>query len=212
MSEGASSAWVYYIDESYDDKKFCLTAVGLKVGTWRGAYEAVREYRRGLKESDGVRFRTEIHARDLTRGRGELGPKVVGKWRRSRIFYELLELTASLPDVHIINVCLERMGRSDAQLDAWDRLLNRLNRLAEGRNRQENAKRRGLIASVRAVLPASVSDDMERRLIPYSAHALVIADRGHEAEIVRLRRKLSVVNYIPSKFGSWGASLSRTSR
>lgn len=209
MSEGTSSAWIYYIDESYDAAKFCLTAIGLKVATWRMAFDAVREYRRQLRETDGVRLRTEIHARELTRGRGELGPSIVGKWRRSRIFLELLELTASLPDVHVVNICLDRTGRSDPQLDAWDRLLNRLNRLAEGRNRQENALRRKLVANIRGKATADVSEQLERRLVPYSAHAMIIADLGHEQEIVRLRRKLSVMNYIPSRFGSWGDASSK---
>lgn len=202
MSDGSSSTWIYYIDESYDSAKFCLTAMGLKAATWRTAFDAVREYRKQLKESDHVWLRTEIHARELTRGRGQLGPEIVGKWRRSRIFFELLELAAPLPDVHLVNICLDTSGRSDPQLDAWDRLLNRLNRLAEGRNRQENAKRRNLLAEVRKGVSAEAAHEMERRMVPYSAHALIIADRGHEEKIIRLRRKLSVINYIPSKPGA----------
>lgn len=95
MSNGSSSAWIYYVDESCDVGKFCLSTVGLKISTWRTAFDAVKEYRRGLKDSDAVLLRTEIHARDLARGRGSLGPTVIGKWRRSRIFCELLELTAA---------------------------------------------------------------------------------------------------------------------
>ncbi len=204
MSDGTASAWIYYIDESYDSARFCLSALGLKTSTWRIAFDAVKEYRRGLKESDSVLMRAEIHARDLTRGRGQLGPEVVSKWRRSRIFLELLQVVASLPDAHLINVCLDRSGRRDPQLDAWDRLLNRLNRLAEGRNRQENALRRGWLAGVKGTVPAATYDAIERRVVPYSAHALLLADQGHEQEIVRLRRKLSVMNYVPSRFGSWG--------
>ncbi|CAN5527436.1 hypothetical protein BH09GEM1_BH09GEM1_00260 [soil metagenome] len=45
--------------------------------------------------------------------------------------------------------------------------------------------------------------------MPYGAHALLIADQGHEQDIIRLRRKLSVLNYIPSRFGSWGTSSSK---
>jgi hypothetical protein len=140
MSQGSSSTWIYYIDESYDSSMFCLSALGLKVSTWRVAFDAVKEYRKRLKDSDGVLLRAEIHARDLCRGRGALGPKTVGKWRRSRIFYELLQLTASLPDAHLFNVCLDTAGRKDPQLDAWDRLLNRINRMCEERNRRENAQ------------------------------------------------------------------------
>lgn len=207
MSDGVSSAWIYYVDESYDDERFCLTALGFKIGTWRVAFEAVKQYRISLKQSDEVLLRTEIHARELTRGRGYLGPRTIGKWRRSRIFFELLQLTAALPDVHLFNVCLERSGRADPQLDAWDRLLNRLNRLAEARNRQENALRRQLLAEAKQSMKPTRFDQLERRVVPYSAHALLIADQGHEQEIVRLRRKLSVHNMIPSKFGSWGSGV-----
>ena len=123
-----------------------------------------------------------------------------------RIFFELLQVVAALPDAHLVNVCLDRQGRSDPQLDAWDRLLNRLNRLAEGRNRQENSFRRSLLAEARGVVKNTTYDALERRLVPYSAQALLVADQGHEQEIIRLRRKLSIVNYIPSRFGSWGSS------
>jgi hypothetical protein len=209
MSDGTASTWIYYIDESYDSEKFCLSALGLKVATWRTAFDAVKEYRRGIKESDGVLMRAEVHARDLTRGRGSLGPMAIGKWRRSRIFYELLQVVASLPDAHLINICLETTGRHDPQLDAWDRLLNRLNRLAEGRNRQENALRRSLLAEAKGAVKPISYDALERRLVPYSAHALLVADQGHEQEIIRLRRRLSVVNYVPSRFGSWGSAPSK---
>lgn len=203
-SVGASSTWIYYVDESYDEMKFCLSALGLKSSSWRTAFDAVKEYRKGIRDSDGILLRTEIHARDLTRGRGALGPRVVGKWRRSRIFYELLELIASLPDVHLFNVSLEVAERADPQLDAWDRLLNRLNRMCEGRNRQENARRRKWLSQLNKAVSGETYEEVERRLIPYSAHALIIADFGRELEIVRLKRKLSIVNYIPSRFGSWG--------
>jgi hypothetical protein len=209
MSAGTSSTWVYYIDESYDSEKFCLSALGLRAATWRAAFEAVKEYRSELKESDGILLRTEIHARDFTRGRGILGPEVVGKWGGSRIFYESLQLVASLPDAHLINVCLDRAGRRDPQLDAWDRLLNRLNRLAEERNRQENSLRRSLLAEVKAKLAPAAYVDVERRMVPYSANALLIADQGREQEIIRLRRKLSVVNFVPSRFGSWSGGRSK---
>lgn len=204
VTDADASTWLYYVDESYDTDRFCLAAVGLKAGTWRGAFDRVKAYRRQLKDSDGVFLRTEIHARDLVAGRGELGSRVIGKWRRSRIFYELLELVASLPHVHLFNICLERSGRRDPQLDAWDRLLNRINRMCEERNRQENARRRGWLRELRSagVAPATC-DELDRRLLPYSAHAMILADKGRETEIVRLKRRLTVMNYVPSRFGAW---------
>lgn len=203
MSYGTSTTWIYYVDESYDDNKFCLTAMGLKSTTWREAFNQVKEYRRGLKASDGVLLRSEIHARELTRGRGRLGPDIITKWRRSRIFYETLQLIASLPDVHLFNVCLDKRGRTDPQLDAWDRLLNRLNRTCEETARRENVNRRNLISDLPDTTPESVKTDLENRISPYYARAILVADRGRETEIVKLRRKLSVNNLIPSQFGGW---------
>lgn len=177
--------------------------MGLKISTWRQAFDSIKEYRRDLKQTDGVLLRSEIHARELVKGKGRLGPQMVTKYRRSRIFYETLELIASLPDVHIINICLDVPDRRNPQLDAWDRLLNRINRTCDEMNRRENANRRQLLHR----LQPHVSDDdyssIYRRLIPYSAHAFVIADEGHEAEIIRLKRKLTVFNHVPSRLGAW---------
>jgi hypothetical protein len=209
VTDGASTTWIYYIDESYDHERFCLTALGLKGATWRAAFEKVKEYRRNLKTSDGVLLRTEVHARELVRGRGKLGPQVLGKWRRSRIYLEMLELTAALPDAHLFNVCLLKTGRRDPQLDAWDRLLNRINRRCEQLNNHEGANRRNWLANVKEIVDQRTFSEIERRLVPYSSHALIIADRGREEEIVRLRRKLSVANFVPSKFGSWSGAATR---
>lgn len=209
MTLGASTTWLYYVDESYDSEHFCLSALGLKSSSWRVAFDQIKEYRRELKTSDSVLLKTEIHARDLVRGRGRLGPSIVTKWRRSRIFFELLELIASLPDAHIFNICLKKAGRSDAQLDAWDRLLNRLNRTCEERIRSENAYRRSLIAELSEDMNTKTKDDIEARISPYYARAIIIADRGRETEIVRLRRKLSIANFIPSQYGSWGSDVTR---
>lgn len=203
MSSGASTTWLYYVDESYDDTKFCLSAMGLKSATWRLAFNQVKEYRQQLKASDDVLLRTEIHARKLTRGRGRLGPSIVTKWRRSRIFHEVLQLIASLPDVHLFNVCLDKPGRIDAQLDAWDRLLNRLNRTCEEATRRENAERRTLIADLPDSTSTAMKSEIERRISPYFARAILVSDRGREPEIVKLRRKLSVNNLIPSRYGGW---------
>lgn len=206
MSSGTSTTWLYYVDESCDDEKFCLSALGLKSSSWRDAFDQIKECRRQLKVSDGVLLRTEFHARELTRGRGRLGPTIVSKWRRPRIFYETLQLIASLPDAHLFNICLDKRGRSDVQLDAWDRLLNRLNRTCDETARRENATRRNLIAGLPETTTQNLLHEIERRLCPYSARAILVSDRGRETEIIKLRRKLSVNNLIPSRYGGWGGA------
>lgn len=209
MTRGSDSTWLYYVDESHDDDKFCLVGLGLRINQWRNAYERVKQFRSDLRVSDGVRTTVEIHARDLVAGRGNLaweadGTRIpIGRRRRAQIYSELLALAASLPSVHMINICIDVKGRKDPELDAWDRLFNRLNRTAEERNRQEEKMRTALLRRVQPHLPARDFGRLEDRLVPYGAHVLLIADEGRQKDIARMRRKMAVVNYVPSRFGVW---------
>jgi hypothetical protein len=210
MTRGSDSTWIYYVDESHDDEKFCLTAWGLRINQWRNAYEAVKRFRTELRASDGIRTNVEIHARDLVSGRGNLawekdGTRIpIGRRRRAQVYAEFLKLIASLPSVHIVNICLDVKGRKDPELDAWDRLFNRLNRTAEARNRQEDKIRDALLRRVQGHLLDKDFDRLGERLAPYGAHVLLIADEGRQGDIARMRRKMAVVNFVPSRFGDWG--------
>lgn len=208
-SYGSSSTWLYYVDESYDASKFCLSAIGLKSSTWKAAFDSVKAYRTQIKQTDGIYIRKEIHATKFVAGRGKISPNTVSKWRRARIFHDILQLIASLPDVHLFNVCLDVSGRRDPQLDAWDRLLNRVNTRCEKIAIRENSSRRSLLQKVEGVVSQTDYNSVERRLIPYSSHAIVIGDEGRELEITKLRRKLSVFNPVPSQYGSWGTSTTK---
>jgi hypothetical protein len=53
MSDGSASGWIYYIDESYDAGLFCLSALGLKLGTWRTAFEVVKALSPTTQRSGG---------------------------------------------------------------------------------------------------------------------------------------------------------------
>ena len=70
-----------------------------------------------------MNIRKELHATELVGGRGNLGPSVVTKFRRSQILREALQVTADLPGVSIINVCCAKSRESVA----FERLLNRIN-------------------------------------------------------------------------------------
>jgi hypothetical protein len=106
----------------------------------------------------------------------------------------------------VINICLKTAGRKDPQLDAWDRLLNRIERTLREIEGRELRHRIHVIAT----LPADFSDEMrasmETRLHAYRARALIFADQGRETEITRAFRKMSVFNPIPSQFGEWTGS------
>lgn len=196
------SAFLIYVDESYNDDIFCLSGLLLKSDHWREAFQMVKDHRAQLKADHGVLLRKEIHARDLVAGRGRLGPKDIGKWQRSRIFHGLLGLVARLPKVRLFNVALPFKGEADPQLKAWDRLLNRIDRTLRDVEEREADVRRRILQVVQSHASKDLADSAELRLA-YSAQAIVIADEGRDVEITRVFRKMSVHNPIPSDRGTW---------
>ncbi|MGO8901969.1 MAG: DUF3800 domain-containing protein [Isosphaeraceae bacterium] len=195
----------FYVDESYDDTKFCLSAISIRHSDWKQCFDAVKAHRQRLKADHGIFVRKEIHARDLVSGRGRISPegKPVGKWMRSRIFYSLLQLVARLPGVLVFNICLDKVGCRDPHLKAWDRLINRIERtMLEFDNRELHARAK-IIASVRDHLPGKELEFLESRLNIYRSRAFIVSDEGRENEIIKALRKMGVINYIPSQFGQW---------
>ncbi len=132
-----------------------------------------------------------------------LSREQIGKWVRSRIFLGMLELTAGLPGVQLFNVCLDRQGRADPQLDAWDRLLNRLERTMLEMENRETRMRTRLMQSVRDKLSEEDAELIGTRLMIYRARAFIIADEGREPEITRAFRRMHVHNPVPSQYGVW---------
>lgn len=196
---------IYYIDESYDKTKFCLSAISIRYTTWVECFERVRNHRKQLKETHGLFMRKEIHATDFVRGRGRISKVPIPKWTRARIFKSFLQLISELPNVQILNICLPQHGLADAQMKAWDRLTNRIEagmRIAE---QSEVPLRQGLIQKL-SIAEGMKAGDIEAcgsRLADYKARAVIIADEGREGEITKALRKMHVHNLIPSQFGQW---------
>ena len=201
----------FYVDESHDAEKFCLSAISLRHSTWREAFHEIRAHRLHIRETHGIFLRTEIHARKLVAGRGHLGKQVVAKWTRSRIFLGLLQLVARLPDVQVFNVCIPNRGIADAQMTAWDRLINRIERTMRRMEEQEHPLRDNLAAAVSGIaqtdatvgLSQEMADKIAKRLEIYRARAFIIADEGREREITTAIRRMHVFNPIPSRYGEW---------
>lgn len=194
----------FYVDESYDDARFCMSAIGIRHTDWHDCFARVRQHRSVLKQDHGIFIRKEIHAHEFVSGRGRVSEKQIGKYQRARIFEGLLQLVAQLPNVMVINVCLDRKGRANPQMDAWDRLLNRIERTLLAMEEREIPLRRDLTAKLPADLPDDVRHPLETRVNDYRARAVIVADEGREIEITRALRKMNVFNPIPSRFGSWG--------
>jgi hypothetical protein len=199
---------LFYIDESFDSDKFCLSAIGIRHSEWRECFHRVRQHRSLLKEDFGIFMRKELHSHEFVAvRRGRISDRIIGKHDRTRIFEGLLRLVAQLPNVLIINICLDRKGRSDVQLDAWDRLMNRIERMMLAFEERELPLRRDLISEAGGSLSDTRKHQLEIRLNLYRPVALILADQGREVEITRALRKMSVYNPIPSMVGDWGGGV-----
>src|SRR5687768_7113630 len=99
----------FYVDESYTLEKFCLSAISIRHSDWHRCFQIVKEHRKALRFDHGIYIRKEIHARELVSGRGRIvpEPKVISKGQRVMIFYNLLRLVASLPNVWVFNVAMD---------------------------------------------------------------------------------------------------------
>lgn len=152
------------MDESWDANKICLSAFCMRHRDWRPSFEAVKDHRKRLKQEHGLYIRKEIHAHEFVSGRGEIAPQIIPKHTRSRIFFGLLNLLAKLP-VRLFNICLDIKGRRDPQLDAWDRLLNRIERCMLEFDRTESVVRRRLIAGFPPADEIAGAEDITKRLL-----------------------------------------------
>jgi hypothetical protein len=176
----------FYVDESYDTEKFCLSAISIRYIDWKKSYELVRDYRRKLRDQYGLYIRQEIHARDLVAGRGKISPKIISKRDRARIFCGLLSVIAKLPRVWVFNICLDVNRFQDVQIEAWDRLLNRIER---------------------TMLEADKRWYETLRI--YRPRAMIFSDEGKEMQITGAFRKMGVYNPIPSHYGRWATGATK---
>ncbi|MEP4884808.1 MAG: DUF3800 domain-containing protein [Alphaproteobacteria bacterium] len=112
-----------YIDDSYERPYITFSAVAVPATQWLTTFRAIRDWRRRLKETDGIFVQKEFHATEFIGGRGRLGPKIITKYRRSQIFRNAFQLLNSLDGVRVFNVC--RTSQHDW---AFERLLTRIER------------------------------------------------------------------------------------
>jgi hypothetical protein len=112
-----------YIDDSQDNPLYCFSALAVPADHWLDTFREVKEWRRGLRTSDGIFITKELHAWKFVSGRGRISDRVVTKGRRCNLFHGSLDFIAGLTDIKLFNVCLH-----DRQDWAFERLLNRINR------------------------------------------------------------------------------------
>lgn len=116
-----------YLDDSRDEELCVFSGLIVPAAEWRACFEYLREFRRGLKASDGIFVRKELHAWKFVSGRGRISDRVVTKYRRAEIFKEALRLAAGLPGVRIINGVTT--ADDDQRIFEW--IANRVHRTME---------------------------------------------------------------------------------
>jgi len=113
-----------YTDDSRDEQLCVFSALTVPVDRWQEAFAKVRQFRRGLKKSDGIYVYAELHAWKFVSGRGKISDRIVPKGRRCQIFKEALQMIAGLPETRLFNAVFP--AKQDER--AFERLLNRIHR------------------------------------------------------------------------------------
>jgi hypothetical protein len=113
-----------YIDESKDESYCVYSALAIPVDKWHEHLSKVQEFRRGLKKSDGIYVKAELHAWKFVSGRGRISASHVSRQRRCEIFRETLEFITTLEGVKLFNAFSPR----SQELEAFQYLVTRVDR------------------------------------------------------------------------------------
>ena len=143
---------------------------------WHATLEAIIGFRRTLKQTYGLKLRDEVHAAHFVQRPGELAR--IEKYRRMHLLRDVLDFEASLPDVSVINVVVEKTGKSptyDVFESAWTALVQRFHNTISYRNfpGPQNAQDFGLL----------------------------VTDRTDEKRLQAVVRRMRRYNMVPSQIG-----------
>jgi hypothetical protein len=169
-----------YADESGDSghdtsvtTHFVLVGFILAEAMWLSFLHRIKEFRKKLRETYGVRLRDELRARDILKTAGDFERLGLCYARRCRLLREIAVFVRESPEILIIPVSVDRSQRRLLTVDireyAWKLLIQRF----------------------------------ENFLVEHGADGLIFSDQGEEKMIRDQLRKMRVYNPIPSKFGGF---------
>ena len=164
---------IFYVDESYDLQKVVLTAVFMEDAHWRPAFEATKEFRRQLAKTHGIYVYKELHAHSFIRDCSD------GISKRAKLSLAVRRQIFESVLTHMRSLPI-RVLNVCLDVARWG-TPNRTHEICVER----------LANRVQATMKAEKS------------YAVIVFDEGRQYEITRLTRKMSVFNYIPSRFGTW---------
>jgi hypothetical protein len=119
----------FYVDESYDQTKFVMTALCMEDAAWRANFDATKKFRQDLKAQYGIKISRELHATRFIRDRNDgISTNRLDHAARRTIFELTLAHLAGL-NLTAFNVCLDVAkwgGTNEAHRIAIERLANRV--------------------------------------------------------------------------------------
>lgn len=134
--------FLLYVDESGNvgitnspTRYFALSGLVVHELRWLEILDRVVDFRRQLRASYGLKLREEIHASNFIHKPGDLAR--VPKSLRLRLLRDVVDFEATLPDINIINIIIDKQGRQ-AGFDffemAWRLLFQRFHNTLAYRN------------------------------------------------------------------------------
>ena len=178
-----------YADESGDvgtasspGSFFCLSGFVVHELRWHETLEAIIDFRRWLRDKYGFKLREEMHATEFVHKPGKLAriPKSI----RLKIMKSTLDFQASLPDVSIINVCVDKQTKTighDVFDIAWTTLIQRFHNTLSHKN-----------------FPGPQNPD---------DRGLLVVDRTEELKLRRLSRRMRRYNPVPKAYGAGSVAI-----
>lgn len=178
--------YIMYVDECGDSglqetssRYFILSAMVMHEAYWTDTMNRIHEMRKRLLDSYGFPVMRELHAGEML-GRSSKKYSDIGKLDRMMIFRDVLRFEASLDKVRVVNVVVDKHGKSygfSPFETAWDALINRF----------ENTIRRG-----------NFPNPYPNGIAPFKEKGLLIVDETDEKKLRDLIRRMRHGNIIPS--------------
>lgn len=177
--------YLMYVDESGDTglvnsptRYFALSGIVVHESSWRVFVDQLIGFKKKMNHMYGLPLRAEIHSSEY------INSKVYGleRYQRLAILRNALDELASMSFISITNVVVDKENKPigyDVFNSAWSTLFQRF----------ENTMQHGNF-------PGQHKND----------HGMLLTDATAGKKLVRLVRKMSVYNYIPSSAGFAGGA------
>lgn len=173
------SVHIAYYDESGDDgyprfssPVFALAACYVHHLNWKGAFEAIHEFRRALRLQHGIPVKWEIHTKHLLLGKRPYRGLALTDATRVAIVEEFCDLIAQL-DLKVVNVAIVKPRILFAGYPVLDTAFKYSIQRIENDLAQNPTNR-----------------------------FLIISDEGRLGAMRGTARRIQRINFIPSKFGA----------